>query len=184
MRFSTWISSTRCSRKAKARLRPTPISRSPTLWRMWKKASTSFPPCLSTSCSSSVTSASVSSKSEYKNAQAQVFSLGVTWAFALLSPDVVAVWRCYGCRWRFAVVGLLIGFVTAAVGLSLSFCLAGSPPPACHRCQLDVVSYSEAACFFLDRTSMASAITMAEAIANAVPSATCRAGMPTSTPVQ
>ena len=47
-----------------------------------------------------------------------------------------------------------------------------------------VVPYSEAVCFFLGRTSTASTTTMAEAIASAVPSATCSAGMPTSTPVQ
>ena len=115
---------------------------------------------------------------------AQVSSLDMTWAFILLSPDVAAVWRCYGCRWRFAVVGLLIGFVTVATGLLLSFCLASLSPPARHRCRFAVASYSEAACFFLGRTSMASTTTMAEAIASAAPSATCSAGMPTSTPVQ
>lgn len=115
---------------------------------------------------------------------AQVSSLDATWALALLSPDVVAVWRCYGCRWRFAIVGLLIDFVTVTTGLPLSFCLASLSPPARHRCQFDVASYSEAACFFLGRTSTASTMTMAEAIANAVPSATCSAGMPMSTPVQ
>ena len=67
---------------------------------------------------------------------AQVSSLEVTWAFALLSPDVVAVWRCYGCRWRFAVVGLLIGFVAAATGLPLSFCLVSQSPLPVHRCVL------------------------------------------------
>ena len=92
---------------------------------------------------------------------------------------------CLALLWlslAFAVVGLPPGFVAVTTGLPLSFCLAGSPPPARH--QFDVASYSEAACFFLGRTSTASTTTMAEAIANAVPSATCSAGMPTSTPVQ
>ena len=115
----------------------------------------------------------------------------VTWAFVLLLFDAsvaaivgLPLWVCL------ADLSLTPGVVMAAVvfatdlPLRVVAAVAGSPPPARHRCQFDVASYSEAACFFLGRTSTASAITMAEAIASAVPSATCRAGMPTSTPVQ
>lgn len=109
---------------------------------------------------------------------AQVSSLEATWAFVLLCLTLLL----FGVV--MAVVGLPPGFVAAAVGFSLSFCLADSPPPACHCCQFDVASYSEAACFCLGRTSTANTTTMAEAIASAVLSATCNAGMPTSTPVQ
>ena len=94
---------------------------------------------------------------------------------------------CLALLWlslAFAVVGLPPGFVAVTTGLPLSFCLAGSPPSARHRRQFAVASYSEAVCFFLGRTSTASTTTMAEAIASAVLSATCSAGMPTSTPVQ
>lgn len=117
--------------------------------------------------------------------------IGGDLAFVLLLFDAsvaaivgLPLWVCL------ADLSLTPGVVMAAVvfatdlPLRVVAAVAVSPLPACHRCQLAVASYSEAACFFLGRTSTASTITMAEAIASAVPSATCRAGMPTSMPVQ